>query len=123
MLPTDNLGHAREIGESFREGNGREVEGQRAALTRLRFGATLEIPVEATRRGDLALRPGLRFVVTDEDDGPYGASGIGAEGRIDFGVDYRLDGSVSLEFDGFYSGLGRSDRERYGAGVSLRMDF
>ena len=65
----------------------------------------------------------MRFVATDEDGGLYGESVIGVEGRIDFGVDYRLDGSVALEFDGFYSGIGRRDRESYGAGVGLRMDF
>ena len=122
VLPSADLGHAREIAEGFRDSLGREVEGQTAALTRLRLGAMLEIPVEAAR-GDLALRPGLRFVATDEDGGPYGESGIGAEGRIDFGIDYRLDGRVSFEFDGFYSGIGRRNRESYGAGVGLRMDF
>ena len=49
--------------------------------------------------------------------------GTGAEGRIDFGVDYSLEDRVSLEFEGFYSGIGRRDRESYGAGVGLRMDF
>ena len=121
-LPSADLGHVREVAEGFRDGFGREVEGQRAALTRLRLGATFEIPVDAAR-GDLTLRPGLRFVATDEDGGPYGESGFGAAGRIDFGVDYRLGGSVALEFDGFYSGIGRRDRESYGAGVGLRMDF
>ena len=92
------------------------------ALTRLRLGATLEIPIEALR-GELTLRPGLRFVATDEDGGLYGESGVGAAGRIEFGVDYRLEGNVVLEFDGFYSGIGRLNRESYGAGVGLRMDF
>ena len=122
VLPSADLGHARETSEGFRDGLGREVEGQRAALTRLRLGATFGIPVEAAR-GDLTFRPGLRFVATDENGGPYGVSDFRAVGRIDFGVDYRLDGSVALEFDGFYSGIGRRDRESYGAGVGLRMDF
>ena len=74
-------------------------------------------------RGDLRFRPGFRFVAADDDGGPYGASEVGTEGRIDFGVDCRLEGSVSLEFDGFYSGIGRRDRESYGAGIGLRMDF
>ena len=91
-------------------------------MTRLRLGATFEIPVEAAR-GDLTLRPGLRFVATDEGGGLYGESGIGVECRIDFGVDYRLDRNVALEFDGFYSGIGRRGRESYGAGVGLRMGF
>ena len=122
LLPSVDLGHARETAEGFRDGLGREVEGQRASLILLRLGATLEIPVEAARE-DLTLRPGLRFVATDEDGGLYGESGLGAVGRIDFGLDYMLDGNVALEFDGFYSGIGRRDRVSYGAGVGLRMDF
>ena len=49
LLPSTDLGHAREIAEGFLDGLGRKVEGQRSALTRLRLGATLEIPVEAAR--------------------------------------------------------------------------
>ena len=122
VLPSAGFGHAREIAEGFRDSLDREVEGQRAALTLLQFGATLEFPIESIH-GDLTLRPGLRFVATDEDGGPYGESVFAAGARIDFGVDYRLEGNVSLEFDGFYSGIGRSDRESYGAGVGLQMDF
>ena len=122
LLPSADLGHMRQVAKGFRDSLGREVEGQTAALTQLQLGATFEIPVEAAR-GDLTLKPGLRFVATDEDGGLYGDSSFEAGGRIDFGVDYRLDGNVSLEFDGFYSGLGRRDRESYGAGVGLRMDF
>ena len=54
--------------------------------------------------GGLTLRPGLRFVATDEDGGIHGVSGVGAEGRIDFGLDYRLDGNVALEFEGSIRG-------------------
>ena len=38
LLPSADLDHVREIAEGFRDGIGREVEGQRSALTRLRLG-------------------------------------------------------------------------------------
>ena len=122
ILPSAELGHVRQITKGFRDSLGREVDGQTAMLTQLQLGTAFEIPVELAK-GDLAFRPGLSFVVTDEDRGLYGESGLEDAGRIDFGVDCQLDGNISLEFDGFYSGLGQRDRESYGAGVDLRMDF
>lgn len=35
-----------------------------------------------------------------------GATGLRLRGRIDFGIDYKLDDDVVLGFDSFYSGLG-----------------
>ena len=122
MLPSVDIGHAREVAKGFRDNLGREVGGQTVALTRLQIGTSFDIPVGAAA-GDLMLRPGLRFVMTDENGGLHEESGIDAGGRIDFGVDYKLDGNTSLGFEGFYSGIGWSERESYGAGVSLRMQF
>lgn len=57
--------------------------------------------MEPSTASDGSRRTGLRFVAMDEDGGLYGKSGVRAEGRIDFGGDYWLDGNVALEFDGF----------------------
>ena len=122
ILPSADLGHVRQVAEGFRDSLGREVEGQTASLTQLQLGTTFELPVDLAR-GELTFKPGLSFVATDEDGGLYGESSLDTAGRIDLGIDYRLDENVSLEFDGFYSGLGQRDRESYGAGVGLRMDF
>lgn len=64
VLPSAQLGHARDIAKGFRDGLGRDVKGQWAALTWLRMAATFEIPVEVAW-GYLTLRPGLRFVFSD----------------------------------------------------------
>lgn len=121
MIPSAGLGHAREIVEGFRDGLGSDVEGQTVSVTRLQFGTELEIPVESTR-GDLTLRPDLAFVLTDAS-GRYVKAGTAFGGRIGFGVDYRLEDSVSLGFESFYSGFGRSESEFHGAGLYLRMEF
>ena len=52
-----------------------------------------------------------------------GRIGLRSRGRIDFGIDYRLDDSVVLGFESFYSGLGRKEHESYGVGLDLRMEF
>lgn len=63
--------------------------------------ATFEIPVKAPG-GELAFWFGNELAAADKGD-TYGESGFGMAGRIGFVVDYRLDGHVSLEFDGFQS--------------------
>ena len=52
-----------------------------------------------------------------------GRIGLSSRGRIDFGVDYRLEDGFVLGFQNFYSGLGRKELESYGAGLDLRFDF
>ena len=105
----------------------RLVDGQTIALSKLQIGAELEIPV-GTAQGDLLLRPGLRFVASDASGGAWaleedGRIGLRSRGRIDFGIDYRLDDSVVLGFESYYSGLGRRELESYGAGLDLRLEF
>ena len=76
-------------------------------------------------RGDLILRPGLKLEVSDRKGVAFGKSeDLDTTGRIDLGVDYRLVESVSLGFQGYYSGIGGSSEfESYGAGLRLRMEF
>ena len=121
MIPSAGLGHAREVGKGFRDGLGSDVEGQTVSVTRLHLGTGFLIPVESAT-GALTLRPDLAFVLTDAN-GRYVEAEPEAGGRIGFGVDYRLEDSVSLGFEGFYSGIGRSESEFYGAGLNLRMEF
>ena len=129
LIPLADLSHARDEVEQFRDNNnsGNAIAGQAIALTKFQLGAEIEIPVE-TARGELRIRPGLRFVASDADGGPLAGmededSGLRSRGRIDFGIDYRLDGGFVLGFDSFYSGLGRKDLESYGAGLDLRLEF
>ena len=46
-----------------------------------------------------------------------------APGRIDFGMDYRLEDGLFLGFQSFYPGLGRRELENCGAVMDLRMEF
>ena len=63
-------------------------------------------------------------MVTDRDCSEFGASERVSSGRIDLGVDYRLEDGVSLGFQGCYSGLGgESEFESYGAGLGLQVEF
>ena len=132
MIPLAELSHARDEMEPFLV-SGNTIEGQTVALsqtvalTKFQIGAELEIPVD-TARGDLLVRPGLRFVASDVSEGAIlgmagEKPGLRSRGRIDFGIDYRLDDGLVLGFDSFYSGLGRKDLESYGAGLDLRLEF
>ena len=103
------------------------MDGQTIALSKHQLEAELEIPV-ATAQGDLLLRPGLWFVVSDASGGAWaleeeGRIGLRSRGRMDFGIDYRLDDNLVLGFTSFYSGLGRKELESYGAGLDLRLEF
>ena len=121
MIPLADLGHAREAAESFRDGV-RDVESQSTSATRLSLGASFEIPVE-TAKGDLMIRPGLQFLLTEENGGRYGESRRDSAGRIDFGMTYEIEGNIELELDRFYSGIGSSKRSSFGAGFNLRKEF
>ena len=128
LIPLAELGHVRDEMEPFLDGDGRQLTGQTISLSKLQIGAELEIPVE-TARGDLRLRPGLRFVASDASADAFAgvegieATGLRLRGRFDFGVDYSLDDGLVLGFGSFYSGLGRKDLESYGAGLDLRLEF
>ena len=127
LIPLADLSHARDEMEPFLDGDDKQVAGQTIGVSKLQLGAELEIPVE-TARGDLRFRPGLRFVASDASGEAFageenGATGLRLRGRIDFGVDYRLDEDLVLGFGSFYSGLGRKDLESYGAGLDLQLEF
>ena len=125
LIPLADFSHIREDGGEFVDGIGSgEIPGQRVEASKMQLGAKFSIPIESGE-GTLKLRPGLRFVLTDSS-APHSEdadTGFDHHGRIDFGVDYRLEERTSLSFNGYYSGIGRSDFELYGAGINLRMRF
>ena len=121
MIPLADFGHAREETEGFRDSE-REVEGQVAALTRIGLGTSFEIPIE-TNKGSLMLRPGLQFLLINENGGSFLESSRDSAGRIDFGATYEFEDDLELEFDCFYSGIGRSKRRSFGASVHLHIKF
>ena len=127
LIPLADLSHARDEMEPLLDSGDTPVAGQTIVVTKLQLGAELEIPVEMAR-GDLRFRPGLRFVASDAAGSAFageegGVSGLRSRGRIDFGIDYRLDDGLVLGFESFYSGLGRRELESYGAGMDLRLEF
>ena len=126
MYPLADIGHARNVAEGI-EGagpNGADLDDKiRTEVSKLRLGTEFEFAVDPAK-GDMVFRPGLYFVITDRDGGESGASGFTSTGRVDLGVDYRLEDGVSLGFQGYYSGLGgESEFKSYGAGVGLQVEF
>ena len=127
LIPLTDLSHASEKMKPFRDSDYERVAGQTVAVSKLQFGAELEIPVEMSR-GELRLKPGLRFVASDASGEAFvgeesGATGLRFRGRIDFGIDYSLDDDLVLGFGSFYSGLGRKDLVSYGVGILLRLEL
>ena len=126
MYPQAELGHARNVADGV-EGagsQGADLDDKfQAEVSKLRLGTEFEIPLDPAK-GQMTFRPGLFVVVTDRDGGDFGASGFTSTGRVDLGVDYRLDDGVSLGFQGYYSGLGgEAEFKSYGAGLGLQIDF
>ena len=130
MYPLADLSHARNAGNGFdetnRENPGREMDldvAIRTAVSKLQLGAEFEIPLDPAK-GDLLLRTGLKLELSDRKGVAFGKSDLSSSGRIDLGIEYRLEEDVSLGFQGHYSGIGGgSGFENYGAGLRLRMEF
>ena len=130
MYPLADLSHARNAGIGFDETNRQNPEQEtdlgdtvRTAVSKLQLGTEFDIPLD-TARGELSFRPGLKLVFSDRNGGAFGKSERSSAGRVDFGIDYRLEDSFSLGFLGYYSGIGGgSEFESYGAGLGLRMEF
>ena len=129
LIPLADLSHARDGMEPFLASDDPDnlIDGQTIAISKLQLGAELEIQV-VTTRGDLRLKPGLRFVASDASGEAFAGEENGStaqrlRGRIDFGIDYSLDDDLVLGFGSFYSGLGRKELETYGAGLDLRLEF
>ena len=124
LIPIADFSHIHEEGEEFVDSLGDSIPGQMANASKLQLGAKFSIPFE-TEHGALVLRPGLRYVLTDEN-APHSKNsdtGLDHHARFDFGVDYKLEERTSISFNGYYSGLGRSDFELYGASINLLMQF
>ena len=71
---------------------------------------------------------GPQFAVSCSTEGAWERAGNGAgvlrsNGRADFGSDPKLEGSLFLGFESFYSVPGRKELESYGTGLVPRLDF
>ena len=126
MHPLIDVGHVRNVADGL-EGVGPQGadldDSIRMSIGKIRLGTELEFPLDPAK-GDMVFRPGLYIVVSDRDRGEFGASERSSAGRVDLGIDYRLEDGVSLGFQGYYSGLGgESEFESYGAGLGLHMEF
>lgn len=125
MLPLASLGHVGNAADGFDYDDGAKRDPEdsvRTSVTKLHLGTDFEIPVEASN-GDLILRPGLSYVMSDRDGGEFGRPERSSAARVDFGVDYRLEGGISFGFRSYYSGLGGSELESFGASLDMRMRF
>ena len=124
LYPLADLSHARNAGDGFEETGGTDLDvAVRTSVSKLRLGADFEIPLDSAK-GDLIFRPGLKLVVADRKGVAFGKSDLATSGRVDLGIDYQMEDSVSIGFQGYYSGGGgESEFESYGAGLRLRMEF
>ena len=130
MYPLADLSHARNAGDGFDETNRADPSLEtdldaavRTAVSKLQLGAEFKIPLDSAM-GDLAIRPGLKLVFADRKGVAFGKPDHSSSGRVDLGIDYSIEGNVSLEFQSYYSGIGGgSEFETYGAGLGLRMEF
>ena len=126
MYPLADLSHARNSAYGFDDSapQGEDLdEAVRTSVSKLQLGAEFEIPLDPAW-GDMTFRPGVKLVFSDRNGGKYGESELTTAGRVDVGIDYRLEDNVALGFQGYYSGTGSdSEFESYGAGLRLRIEF
>ena len=126
MYPLADLSHARNSAYGFDDSGpqGEDLdEAVRTSVSKLQLGTEFEIPLDPDT-GDLTFRPGLKLVFSDRNGGKYGESELSTAGRVDLGIDYRLEDDIALGFQGYYSGTGDgAEYESYGAGLRLRIEF
>ena len=122
VIPLADLSHVRERAKSFVDDQGRTVPEQTIRQSQIQLGAELDVPIDMAS-GALNFRPGVRVVGSNQDGGEFGESRQDVMGRFDLGLDYYLGSSVSLSFDGYYSGIGLGKFSGYGVGLDLQIDF
>ena len=101
---------------------GRTVPEQTIRQSQIQLGAEMDVPIDMAS-GAMNFRPGVRMVGSNQDGGEFGESRKDILGRVDLGLDYYLGSSVSLSFDGYYSGIGLGKFSGYGVGLDLQIDF
>ena len=122
VIPLADLSHFRERGKSFVDDQGRTVPEQIARQRQIQLGAELDVPIKLAR-GAMNFRPGARVVGSSRGGGECGETVSDIMGRFDLGLDYYLGSSISLSFDGYYSGIGLGRFSGYGVGLDLQIDF
>ena len=97
------------------------VPGQTVKTGQLEFGSNIEIPL-AVNKGELLFTAGAGIILS-RTKGQYVQDLSSHRGRIEAGLQYRLDDSVFYEFDAFMDGIAESGYRGYGLSLAAEYKF
>ena len=106
---------------AFTDSIGTRISGQTVSIRQLELGSNVEVPI-AMSHGAMTFTGGLG-VVYSNTEGDYIPSVSRSRGRGEIGFSYGLDGTVRIDFESFYDGIGTSGYEGYGLSLNAEIKF
>ena len=97
------------------------VSRQTVKTGQLEFGSIVEIPIDV-RHGNMLFTAGAGIILS-RTKGQYVQDLSSHRGRIEAGLQYRLDENVFYEFDAFIDGIAESGYRGYGLSVTGEYKF
>ena len=97
------------------------VSGQTVKTGQLEFGSNIEIPIDV-RHGNMLFTAGAGIILS-QTKGQYVQDSSNHRGRIEAGLQYRLDENVFYEFDAFMDGIAASGYRGYGLSLTGEYKF
>ena len=97
------------------------VSGQTVKTGQLEFGSNVEIPIDV-QRGEMLFTVGAGIILS-RTKGQYIQDSSNHRGRIEAGLQYRLDENVFYEFDAFMDGIAASGYRGYGLSLTGEYKF
>lgn len=126
LMPILDLSYVSDDAESYTDSVGNRISAQDFSLTTVQLGMDFTHPL-AVSRGDMMLTGGLSGVwsSTSGTGTVPGVAPIGdtTRGRVDLGLDYRLQNDSLFAAGVFYDGIGESGFESYSIDLTWQMSF
>ena len=102
-------------------GNQVRVSGQTVKTGQFEIGSGIEIPIDV-RRGDMLFTVAAGIILS-RTKGQYVQDSSSQRGRVETGLQYRLNETVFYEFGAFIDGIAASDYRGYGLSLTGEYKF
>ena len=125
LIPYADIRHIQGEADPFmattERGTQIRVSGQTVRTAQFEFGTGIEIPV-VVRKGEMLLTAGAGLILS-RTKGQYVRESSSKRGRMEAGLQYRLDQDVLYEFDAFIDGIAASGYRGYGLSLAAEYKF
>nr|WP_321251383.1 Ig-like domain-containing protein [uncultured Ruegeria sp.] len=126
LMPLLDLSYVSDDAEAYTDSLGNPISAQDFSLTTVQLGMDFSHPISVAR-GSMILTGGLSGVwsSTSGTGTVPGVAPIGdtTRGRVDLGLDYRLQNNSLLAAGVFYDGIGESGFESYSVDLTWQINF